>query len=82
MPKYKLVLTVQDSYGMTKEIEAGTVEAADYELTAKDIELLDKTFATDAEVAALHSGNTVEKPDDFEQPEPEEPPPPLVLVKA
>ena len=73
MPKYKLVLTVQDSYGMTKEIEAGTVDAADYELTDKDLRMLDKTFATDAEVAALISGNPVEKPDDFIQPEPEEP---------
>ena len=50
MPKYKLILTVQDSYGMTKEIEAGTVDAADYELTDKDIATLDKTFATDNDI--------------------------------
>lgn len=55
MPKYKLVLTVQDSYGMTKEIEAGTVDAEEYVFTEKDIQKvaseLDNTyaFATEAE---------------------------------
>jgi hypothetical protein len=37
MPKYKLILTVQDSFGMTKEIEAGIVEAAGYELTEDEL---------------------------------------------
>lgn len=37
MPKYKLILTVQDSYGMTKEIEAGIVDAAEYELTDAEL---------------------------------------------
>ena len=53
MPKYKLVLTVQDSFGMTKEIEAGIVDAAGYELTDDEIQkvvkTMDETFATEAE---------------------------------
>ena len=54
MPKYKLILTVQDSYGMTKEIEAGTVDADNYELTETELQkitsVMDKTFATETEV--------------------------------
>ena len=54
MPKYKLILTVQDSFGMTKEIEAGVVDATEYELTEKElnkvITTLDETFATEAEM--------------------------------
>lgn len=53
MPKYKLILTVQDSFGMTKEIEAGIVDAAEYELTddeiQKVVETMDDTFATEKE---------------------------------
>lgn len=37
MPKYKLILTMQDSFGMTKEIEAGVVDAAEYELTEDEL---------------------------------------------
>ncbi len=66
MPKYKLILTVQDSFGMTKEIEAGVVDAAEYELTASEIakvvETMDETFATEIEVAeaAVATRNAVE----------------------
>lgn len=53
MPKYKLILTVQDSFGMTKEIEAGIVDAAEYELTDDEIQkvvkTMDSTFATELE---------------------------------
>ena len=35
--KYKLVLTVQDSYGKTKEIEAGTVEGVETDLNEQDL---------------------------------------------
>lgn len=53
MPKYKLILTVQDSFGMTKEIEAGVVDAAEYELTDAEIQkvvkTMDETFATEEE---------------------------------
>jgi hypothetical protein len=44
---------MQDSFGMTKEIEAGVVDAAEYELTDDEIQkvvkTLDDTFATEAE---------------------------------
>ena len=58
MPKYKLILTVQDSYGMTKDIEAGIVEdSLDTFLTDADLEkiatAMDKVFATEAEAAEL-----------------------------
>lgn len=58
MPKYKLILTVQDSYGMTKEIEAGIVEDnLDAFLSDADLEkiatAMDKVFATEAEAAEL-----------------------------
>jgi gamma-glutamyl:cysteine ligase YbdK (ATP-grasp superfamily) len=53
MPRYKLILTMQDSFGMTKEIEAGVVDAAEYELTDDEIQkvvkTMDKTFATEEE---------------------------------
>jgi hypothetical protein len=53
MPKYKLILTVQDRFGMTKEIEAGIVDAAEYELTDDEIQkvvkTMDETFATETE---------------------------------
>lgn len=66
MPKYKLILTVQDSFGMTKEIEAGIVDAAEYELTDEEIrkvvKTMDETFATEVEVAeaAVATRNAVE----------------------
>lgn len=44
MPKYKLILTVQDSYGMTKEIEAGIVDAAAYELTEADLKHIEEAL--------------------------------------
>lgn len=58
MPKYKLILTVQDSYGMTKDIEAGIVEdSLDAFLTDADLEkiatAMDKVFATEVEAAEL-----------------------------
>ena len=64
MPKYKLILTVQDSYGMTKEIEAGIVDAAEYELTDTEIEkvikTMDATFATEAEAEEMARAAKVE----------------------
>ena len=54
MAKYKLILTVQDSFGMTKEIEAGIIEDVEQELTDNEIkriaESMDSIFATDVEV--------------------------------
>jgi hypothetical protein len=54
MPKYKLILTVQDSFGMTKELEAGIVEATEPELSDEEINrlaaVLDPVFATDEEL--------------------------------
>lgn len=54
MAKYKLILTVQDSFGMTKEIEAGIIEDVEQELTDSEIkriaESMDSIFATDIEV--------------------------------
>jgi hypothetical protein len=47
MPKYKLILTVQDSYGMTKEIEAGIVDAAEYELTDTELKNVVKRLPLD-----------------------------------
>ncbi len=44
MPKYKLILTVQDSFGMTKEIEAGVVDAADYELTSTEVKQIEEAL--------------------------------------
>lgn len=38
MPRYKLFLTVQDSFGKTKEVEAGIVDAVEYELTEVELE--------------------------------------------
>lgn len=64
MPKYKLILTVQDSYGMTKEIEAGIVDAAEYELTDTEIEkvikTMDATFATETEAEEIARAAKVE----------------------
>lgn len=64
MPKYKLILTVQDSYGMTKEIEAGIVDAAEYELTDTEIEkvikTMDATFATETEAEEMARAAKVE----------------------
>jgi type IV secretory pathway ATPase VirB11/archaellum biosynthesis ATPase len=55
MPEYKLILTVQDSYGMTKEIEAGIVHPGEYSFTDEELlkvaNEMDKTFATDEELA-------------------------------
>ena len=54
MSKYKLILTVQDSFGMTKEIEAGIVDTAEHEFSEKEINTLittlDDTFTTEAEM--------------------------------
>lgn len=54
MPKYKLILTIQDSFGMTKEIEAGIVEATEPELSDDEINrlaaALDPVFATEEEL--------------------------------
>lgn len=44
MPKYKLILTVQDSFGMTKEIEAGIVDAAEYELTEAELKHIEEAL--------------------------------------
>lgn len=65
MPKYKLILTLQDRFGMTKEIEAGIVDAAEYELTDSEIQkvikTMDATFATEAEVDTVMQTTVVEK---------------------
>jgi hypothetical protein len=62
MPKYKLILTVQDSFGMTKELEAGIVEATEPELSDEEINrlaaALDPVFATEDE---LHEKATATK---------------------
>lgn len=69
MPKYKLILTVQDSFGMTKEIEAGVVDAAEYELTEAEINkvitTLDETFATEAEMEKAIDDSQVEIMEDL-----------------
>lgn len=61
MPKYKLILTVQDSFGMTKEIEAGIVDAAEYELTDAEINNVVERLPLDSYV------KKVELPDELEE---------------
>ncbi len=45
MPKYKLILTVQDSFGMTKEVDGGTVDVDLAEaLTPTDVQRIEEAL--------------------------------------
>jgi hypothetical protein len=61
MPKYKLILTVQDSFGLTKEIEAGIVDATEYELTESELNNVVERLPLDSYV------KKVELPEELEE---------------
>ena len=50
MATYKVWLTVKDSYGNIKEIDGGNIEIGLDSLDTREIEALDKHFATDVEM--------------------------------
>ena len=75
MAMYKVWLTVQDSYGKTKEVEGGTIKIDLDEISNVEVgqmvKQLDPYFTTDEEVEYVVNNNTTMKYSDFElKPEP------------
>jgi hypothetical protein len=70
MSKYKILLTVKDSTGRQKEINAGTVNINLADLAESDLEKLvqklDPYLATDTEVATAVDNKSTIKYSDFD----------------
>lgn len=50
MATYRVWLTVKDRYGNIKELDGGTIDVGLDNLTTEEVEVLDKHYATDAEL--------------------------------
>jgi hypothetical protein len=60
MAKYKVWLTVKDRYGNIKELDSGTIDVALNDLTDTELEVIDKHYATDTELAtAIKENNSI-----------------------